>query len=238
MNGIHDMGGMHGFGPVVTEQNEPKFHAEWEKGVFSLFPQLAGQGLFNLDEFRHAIERMGADHYLESSYYEHWLGCFELLLTEKGVIDKDELRKRASQLKEDPEAYPRPRPHGDEKLAPLVRMIIDQGGPTSREVSHAPRYKVGDKVVTRIMSPSGHTRLPRYVRGKEGVVEIVHGAFVFPDTNAHLQGEKPQHVYAVRFEAGEVWGEAQKDNGAIYVDLWEDYLEPAGAAAGVKEERR
>jgi nitrile hydratase len=229
MNGIHDMGGMHGFGPVIVEENEPVFHAPWEKGVFAGFAQLAAQGLFNLDEFRHAIERMGNAHYLESSYYEHWLGAFETLLTEKGIIDKNELQKRASQLSEDPNAIPRPQPEGDQKLAPLMKVMIQQGGSTAREASGPPRFKVGDQVVTRVMNPRGHTRLPRYVRGKRGVVEIVHGSFVFPDTNSRLEGEKPQYVYAVRFDPDEVWGEhADGVKGTIYVDLWEEYLEPVG----------
>lgn len=228
MNGIHDMGGMHGFGPVTTEENEPVFHAAWEKTVFALFAQLAAQGLFNLDEFRHAIERMGNVHYLEASYYEHWLSAYETLLTEKGIVDKGELGKRVSQLREDPEAIPRPAPRGDSRLAPLMQVIIRQGGSTAREVSHPPRFQVGDRVMTKVMNPRGHTRLPRYVRGKPGVVEIVHGAFVFPDTNSRLEGENPQYVYAVRFDPDRVWGEhANGGKGAIYVDLWEDYLEPA-----------
>ncbi len=228
MNGIHDLGGMHGFGPVVVEEEEPVFHAPWERAVFAGFAQLAAQGIFNLDEFRHAIERMGNARYLTSSYYEHWLSAYETLLTEKGVVDAEELRRRASQLSEDPEAIPRPRPKGDERLAPLMRTLIREGAPTAREVDRPPRFKVGDRVLARVMSPRGHTRLPRYVRGKRGVVEIVHGAFVFPDTNSRLEGERPQCVYSVRFEPEEVWGEhADGGRGAIYVDLWEDYLEPA-----------
>src|SRR5579875_455870 len=229
MNGIHDMGGMHGFGPVTVEEGEPVFHAPWERTVFAGFAQLAAQGIFNLDEFRHAIERMGNARYLTSSYYEHWLSAYETLLTEKGVIDAEELRRRASQLSEDPEAIPRPQPKGDERLAPVVRTLIQQGASTAREVGRPPRFAVGDRVRARVRSPRGHTRLQRYVRGKQGTVAIVHGAFVFPDTNSRLEGERPQHVYSVRFEPQEVWGEdADGGRGAIYVDLWEEYLEPAG----------
>jgi nitrile hydratase beta subunit len=234
VNGIHDMGGMQGFGQIAPEKDEPIFHEEWEKAIFASFGQLAAQGFFNLDEFRHAIERMGNAHYLESSYYEHWLGAYETLLTEKGVIDKNELERRASQLKEDPDAIPPPTPKGDDKLAPVMEMLIKQGASTAREVSGPPRFKVGERVVTKNMNPPGHTRLPRYVRGKEGTIEIIHGSFVFPDTNAHLQGEKPQYVYAVRFDGSEVWGEHPDGKpDAIYVDLWEDYLEPASGETQV-----
>jgi nitrile hydratase beta subunit len=231
MNGIHDLGGMHGFGPVTVEADEPVFHADWEKTVFAGFAQLAGQGLFNLDEFRHAIERMGNARYLTSSYYEHWLSAYETLLVEKGIVDGEELRRRASQLSEDPESIPRPQPQGDERLAPRVRTLIQRGASTARRVEAPPRFRVGDRVVTRVTNPRGHTRLPRYIRGKRGTVEMVHGAFVLPDTNSRLEGENPQYVYSVRFEADEVWGEhADGGRSAIYVDLWESYLEPAAEA--------
>jgi hypothetical protein len=110
----------------------------------------------------------------------------------------------------------------------VVRSLIQQGASTAREVSHPPRFQVGDRVRARVMNPRGHTRLPRYVRGKRGSVAMVHGAFVFPDTNSRLEGEQPQYVYSVRFEPDEVWGgHADRGRGAIYVDLWESYLEAA-----------
>jgi nitrile hydratase beta subunit len=229
MNGIHDMGGMHGFGPVVAERDEPVFHEAWERDAFASMIATMAQGLYNLDEFRHAIERMGNLHYLESSYYEHWMASLETLLVEKGIIDRSELDTRISQLKEDPQSIPPVPPRGDTKLAPAIREGIRSGASTRRDASSPPRFKPGDRVVARIMHPRGHTRLPRYVRGKQGTVEMVHGAFVLPDTNAHLQGENPEYVYSVRFDAGEVWGEAPKAAmGSIYVDLWESYLQAAG----------
>ena len=232
MNGIHDLGGMDGFGPVVPERDEPVFHEGWERHVFAT--TLATMGpVYNLDEFRHAIERMGNLHYLEGSYYEHWLTSLETLLTEKGILDRAELDARVAQLKEDPAGVPPAQPRGDDVLAPAIAAAIRSGASTQRPVDHRPQFGVGDRVVARVVSPRGHTRLPRYVRGKVGTVEIVHGAFVLPDTNAHLQGEQPEYVYAVRFDANEVWGErAGSGRQSIYVDLWESYLEPQGGARG------
>ena len=231
MNGIHDLGGMDGFGPVVPERDEPVFHEGWERHVFAT--TLATMGpVYNLDEFRHAIERMGNLHYLEGSYYEHWLASLETLLTEKGILDRAELDARVAQLKKDPAAVPAPQPRGDDVLAPAISAAIRSGASTQRPVDHRPRFGVGDRVVARVVSPRGHTRLPRYVRGKVGTVEIVHGAFVLPDTNAHLQGERPEYVYAVRFDAHEVWGDRPRGRQSIYVDLWESYLEPQGGARG------
>ncbi|MBO0704816.1 MAG: nitrile hydratase subunit beta [Candidatus Dormibacteraeota bacterium] len=229
MNGIHDLGGMEGFGPVVPERDEPVFHEEWEGKVFGTAMATMGP-LYNLDEFRHAIERMGNLHYLEGSYYEHWLASLETLLTEKGVLDRAELDARVAQLKEDPAAVPAPHAQGDDRLAPTIAAAIRSGASTQRPVDHPPRFETGDRVVARVVSPRGHTRLPRYVRGKAGTVEIVHGAFVLPDTNAHLRGEQPEYVYGVRFDAGEVWGERSRGRASIYVDLWERYLEPGGTS--------
>jgi nitrile hydratase subunit beta len=232
MNGIHDLGGMDGFGPVVPERDEPVFHEQWERDVFAT--TLATMGpVYNLDEFRHAIERMGNLHYLQGSYYEHWLASLETILTEKGVISRAELDARVAQLKEDPASVPGPQPRGDDQLAPAIAAAIRSGASTQRAVAHPARFAVGDRVVARVTTPRGHTRLPRYVRGKVGTVEIVHGAFVLPDTNAHLRGEEPEYVYAVRFDANEVWGDRSAGGrSSVYVDLWESYLEPQGGARG------
>lgn len=231
MNGIHDLGGMEGFGPVVRERDEPVFHEQWEREVFGAAMATMGP-LYNLDEFRHAIERMGNLHYLEGSYYEHWLASLETLLTEKGIVDRAELEARVDRLKEDPGAVPAPERRGDDRLAPAIAAAIRSGASTQRPVDHPPRFAVGDRVVARAVSPAGHTRLPRYVRGKVGTVAIVHGAFVLPDTNAHLRGEQPEYVYAVRFDANEVWGDRSGGRSSISVDLWESYLEPQESPQG------
>lgn len=224
MNGVHDLGGVHGLGRVDVEENEPVFHNPWEKAVFGTVVATLGQGLYNLDEFRHGIELMDHAHYLTSTYYEHWLETVEKNLIEKGVIDRDELDAKTREFLEDPEA-PVPQ-REDPELAERLSQLVRHGASTRSEVSAKPRFEVGDRVRTRNIHPRGHTRLPQYVRDKQGVIERVYDAFVFPDTNAHGEGENPQYVYCVRFDGKEVWGDSAEPREVVYVDLWESYLEP------------
>jgi nitrile hydratase subunit beta len=223
MNGVHDLGGMHGLGHVDVEQDEPVFHTPWEKTIFGTMLATMGQGMYNLDEFRHGIEVMNPAHYLTSSYYEHWLETMEKNLIEKGVIDRDELDARTQDFLRDPEASIPPRE--DPELADNLLGLVRGGGSTRREVSAKPRFGVGDWVHIRNKHPHGHTRLPRYVRDKVGVIERVYDAFVLPDTNAHGEGENPEYVYCVRFDAEEVWGGSAEPREVVHVDLWESYLE-------------
>jgi nitrile hydratase len=218
MNGVHDMGGMTCFGPIAREEHEPVFHVPWERRVFAL-TMLAMGNVDTLDAFRHAIERMDPVHYLSSTYYEHWLAALETLAVEKGVITQEEL---STGIVKDPTADTKaPLP------ADVVATIVRQGIPANRPTGRlAPRFKPGDRVVARNINPSGHTRLPRYVRGKHGVIEHAHGTFVYPDTNAHGGGEQPQPLYSVRFDAQELWGPTTPARDSLYIDLWEDYLEP------------
>ncbi len=224
MNGVHDLGGMHGLGPVDVEANEPVFHNPWEKSIFGTMIATMGQGLYNLDEFRHGIENMNPANYLTSSYYEHWLETMEKNLVEKGIIDQEELEARTQEFSKNPEA-PVPQ-REDPELANRLSELVRNGGSTRREVAAKPRFRVGDPVRIRNTHPHGHTRLPRYVRGEQGVVERVYDAFVLPDTNAHGQGENPEYVYCVRFDAKELWGDSAEPREDVYVDLWESYLKP------------
>ena len=215
MNGVHDMGGMDGFGPVLREQNEPVFHAGWEGRVYSIASLAAGLALINADEFRHAIERIPPERYLASSYYERWLAALETLLVERRVVTREELLARE-----------------DAAIDPtLIANPVATQGPApvkDRTGSKPPRarYPKGARVRARNLNPSGHTRLPRYVRGKAGVIERDWGVFAFPDTNAHHAGTKPQHCYSVAFGARELWGKPVNSRERVYLDLWEDYLEP------------
>lgn len=224
MNGAYDLGGFHGLGRVAREENEPVFHTDWEKGVFALLFGTVGNGLINLDEFRHGIERMHPVHYLASRYYEHWLYAAEENLIEKGIITEQELDARTRQFLEDPTA-PVPQ-RQDPELTQRMLHLIRAGASTRVAVEAKPRFQVGDQVRTRNMHPKGHTRLPRYARGKHGVIRQVYGAFIFPDTNAHGLGKNPQYCYSVRFDARELWGDDAEPNQAVYLDLWESYLEP------------
>lgn len=223
MNGVHDMGGMHGFGAVQPEAGEPVFHEQWEREVFAAVIALMAQGVYNLDEFRHGVERIGHAHYLEGSYYEHWLAAAELLLREKGLIGEAEWAARLREVRADLDRH-RGEPAGDEQLAPALAQGVGAGLPAAREVAAKPSFAAGDHVVTRNLQPAGHTRLPAYARAKPGVVALAHGAFVLPDAHAHGGEERPEHLYAVRFDAQTLWGAGAHSN---VIDLWESYLEPA-----------
>lgn len=203
MNGVHDMGGMHGFGPVVIEKDEPVFHQPWEGVVRALMYRTNGR-FYNLDEFRHAIERMPSEEYLRASYYERWLHAVQTLLLEKGVITADELATGNG-------------------ARPVLAPEVHRESPPEIH----PRFKPGERVVTRNMHPHGHTRLPRYARGKHGVIKTVYEPFLLPDANAH--GKKEWQVcYAVQFTAQELWGSEAAAGDRVCVDLWESYLEPEG----------
>lgn len=226
MNGVHDLGGMHGFGPVIREPIEPVFHADWERRVFALRLGLWGSGRANGDEMRHAIERMEPARYLSTSYYEHWLYALETLLVEKGIISRAELESAAA----GPLAEP----------AQAACQNSRRSGERSRQQRGArrARFKPGDRVLARNLNPAGHTRLPRYARAKPGVVLRDLGVFTFPDTHAHGAGRKPQHAYTVRFEARDLWGKEAGKRERVHVDLWEDYLEPVEAHKRARSKKR
>jgi nitrile hydratase subunit beta len=219
MNGVHDMGGVHGMGPIKPEVDEPVFHERWEARAFALNFAMAAWQKWTLDGSRHQRELIPASEYLAMSYYEKWLAALVELLVKSGLLTGAEVEsgKAAS--------------HSAGAIPPLtadkVLPIISRGGPGSRDVPMAPRFQVGQHVRARNMHPIGHTRLPRYARGKLGTIDRDHGVFVFPDTNARFLGEKPQHVYSVRFAARELWGDQAAPRDAVYIDLWDDYLEPA-----------
>lgn len=217
MNGIHDMGGMHGFGPV---QREAHGHAEWELRVIALNRLSQKQGYFNIDEFRYGIENMQPTHYLRSAYFERWLATVEYNLIEKGLLTRDELDSRTEQLRRQSETdRPEHTPAGH------VPQTL-RGLPETTSSSLEPRFAVGDKVLVRNSHPTWHTRVPRYVRGKRGVIHLVHGPSTFPDTHAHGLGKNPQNVYNVRFDGPELWRDSAEPGQILYIDLWESYLEP------------
>jgi len=219
MNGVHDMGGMHGMGPIKYEKNEPVFHERWEARVFALTLAAGAWGKWTLDASRHYVELIPPAEYLRMSYYEKWFSGLLEKLVKSGLVTRAELDS-GSPTPGLPKASP---PLTADKVQPRIA----HGWPASRDLPVAPRLQVGQRVRARNMHPVGHTRLPRYVRAKLGTIDRDYGVFVFPDTNAHFLGEKPQHVYSVRFAARELWGEQAPPHDAVYVDLWDDYLEPA-----------
>jgi nitrile hydratase len=219
VNGAQDLGGMMGFGPVDPEQNEPLFHAPWERRVLGYTVALGAAGKWNIDMSRHARESLAPAEYLSSSYYEIWTKGVERLVVKTGLVSEEELRLG--------KALNPPAPIKRVLTRDDVPAVLARGGPTEREATGPARFAVGDRVRTRNMHPKGHTRLPRYARDREGVIERVHGAHVFPDTNAHGAGENPQWLYTVRFSGRELWGEEADPNLVVSIDAWESYLEPA-----------
>ena len=217
MNGVHDMGGMHGMGPIEYEKDEPVFHAPWEGRVFALTVAMGAWRKWNIDASRHGIEQLPPADYLRMSYYEKWFTRLVALMLKHGLITQPEI---ASGCPAGPKLTP-------PFTAAKVAETLGKGGPYTRDVSAEPRFHVGQRVRARNLNPSGHTRLPRYVRGHIGNIDRDHGIFVFPDTNAQFLGEKPQHLYSVRFAARELWGDQASANDSVYLDLWDDYLAPA-----------
>lgn len=219
MNGPQDMGGAHGFGPVAPEPDEPVFHADWERRALALSLAMGGTGAWNIDMSRHARERTPPAQYLSASYYEIWLSGLERLLVENGLVTAAELQAGRSMT--EPVALPR------KPTAEAVPAMLRRGAPAARPAAATALYDVGDRVRARVMSPAGHTRLPRYVRGRSGRVERVHGTHVFPDSHAHGGGEDPRWLYSVSFDARDLWGPEAGAGDTVSLDLWEPYLERA-----------
>jgi nitrile hydratase beta subunit len=221
VNSAHDVGGMHGFGRVLYEENEPVFHEDWERRAFTVF--VTGIDA-TIDEMRHAMERMGNSRYLSASYYEHWLIAAEMILIEKGVVSEREYGARLEALRKDPASVEPPANEGPDELSRHLAESIRTGNSTLRESRAQPRFRVGDVVRTRVINPTGHTRLPRYARGRRATIVAYHGAHVLPDTNAHGLGECPEPLYTARFDAQELWGEDGVGSDFVHLDLWESYL--------------
>ena len=214
-----DLGGRHGFGPVPIEQDEPVFHAQWERRAMALTSGMDSTGEWTLDMSRHANERIPPARSLAMNYYEIWIAGLVELMTTAGLVTREEIaagramtpaKKVASKL-----------------FAADLAAVLARGDPTTRPAVGLARYAEGDKVRTRNTHPEGHTRLPLYLRGHVGEITALHGTHVFPDSNAHGHGEDPQPLYTVRFQARDIWGAARHPRDTVSADLWEPYLEPA-----------
>ena len=219
MNGVHDMGGMDGFGKVEAEPNEPMFHAAWEARVLAMVRAMGAAGAFNIDTSRFYRETLPPHVYLASSYYRKWLLGLEELLLDKGYIAKEDVAAGhavtpARQLK-----------RGKFVLEDVERVMVR--GKFGRAAPAPARFKAGDRVRAKNIHPPTHTRLPRYVRGHVGIVECDHGCQVFPDSAAMEAGENPQWLYTVVFDGAELWGPESDPTVKISVDAFEPYLEPA-----------
>ena len=219
MNGVHDMGGQQSTGPVVYEKDEPVFHASWEAWIYALNRAMRAWRRWSLDTDRHALELMSPIDYLRMSYYERWVYRLEGQLVQYGLVSREEI--------ESGQAAP-----GSTKASPPLTLAtsdrwLDRGIASSADPEVRPLFEVSQRVRARNINPTGHTRLPRYARGKTGVIVRDHGVYLLPDSNAHFEGEKRQHVYSVRFAARELWGASASPRDSVHLDLWDDYLERA-----------
>jgi nitrile hydratase beta subunit len=217
MNGVHDMGGMQGMGPIQYEKNEPVFHGDWERRLVAMNAAVQATGKIGGGP-RLAGEKVSAVDYLRMSYYERWFtGFIDRITTAKLVTPEEVASGRPAQ--------------GSARAVPALPAAEAAAYPLktpqpSRNVPVSASFQLNQQVRARNINPITHTRLPRYVRGKSGTIDRDHGVFGFPDTTVAGLGEKPQHVYSVRFTARDLWGEQASPQDAVYLDLWEDYLEP------------
>jgi nitrile hydratase subunit beta len=218
MNGVHDMGGMHGFGAI--EIDEAAFHHEWEKRVRSMVVLTRDLGYFNIDAFRYGIESMDPSDYLTSSYFERWLATLQRNLDLAGLVEPDEFEDRLDRLLAEPDYQI---PSWPEAAVPGVPSPVWM---VPAPANGTNKFAAGDKVVVTNTHPETHTRKPRYVRGKRGVIGMVHGVATLPDSNAHGLGEHPEPLYSVQFTGRELWGDSAEPNQTLSLDLWESYLEP------------
>jgi nitrile hydratase subunit beta len=218
MNGVHDMGGMQGFGKVEPDRDESPFHASWEGRVLAMQRAMTFTGAWTIDMSRSAQERLPARVYLSVSYYQRWALGLERNALEQGLIEADELA-------------------GGHKLRPgkpvkrvmtkdAVGWAFTRGSYGRPATAHA-RFKPGDRVRAKNLNPLHHTRLPRYARGRVGVVEAIRGCHVFPDSVTTGGGENPQWLYTVVFEGRELWGEDADPTLTVSVEAFEPYLELA-----------
>ena len=219
MNGVHDMGGQHGYGPVQPEANEPVFHARWEGRVYALTRAMRAWRKWTPDADRHFLENLPPADYLRMSYYERWFTRLEGQVVQYGFATSAEV--------EGGKAAPGSAPATPAFTLAAAPRFLNRGIASNRDASVRPSFTVQQQVRARNINPVGHTRLPRYARGRVGVIERDHGVYLFADTNAHGQGEKRQHVYSVRFTARELWGDAASARDSVHLDLWDDYLERA-----------
>jgi nitrile hydratase len=208
------MGGMHGFGPVKEEPEEPVFHEEWESRVYAMNRAMGPLRLWTIDQGRASQETLPPSLYVSASYYQRWLLGLERRVLEHNLADADELKAgRSLKANDKPNRIFKP-----EDANQLTR------GNYEREASAPPRFKAGDRVRTRNLNPETHTRLPRYARDKIGEVEAVRGCHVYPDSVATGVGEDPQWLYTVVFSGHVLWGEDSDPSVKVSVEAFEPYL--------------
>jgi nitrile hydratase subunit beta len=227
-NTIHDMGGMHGFGPVVAEANEPPFHEAWEGRVMALQRAMGYLRLWTIDGGRASLESLPPLEYLAASYYKRWFLGLEKRVVALGLVGEDEIAAGRSL---------RPGQRFNRKMTAADAAKMSRGS-FARPASAPAVFKPGDQVLTRNINPTTHTRLPRYARGKHGLVEAVRGCHVFPDNAALGAGDNPQWLYTVVFTARELWGAEADPAVKVSIEAFEPYLLPVSEPTPRRRTRR
>ncbi|MEM7346238.1 MAG: nitrile hydratase subunit beta [Chloroflexota bacterium] len=224
MNSIHDLGGMHGFGKIPYEADEPVFHAPWEGRVYamSMYAAVAVPG-----GFRYMIEKMDPTSYLNASYYEKWLHARTQGMLEKGIFTQEELDAKIQHFRENPAAHP-PIIIDPKRVEKALHALFEQQPPDPQK-PELPKFKVGDIVRAKNMHPVGHTRLPRYCRGKQGIVDFVYDYWRVDDTQPPDEEHAIEPLYRIKFEARELWGNEAEANQLLYIDMFESYLDASQA---------
>ncbi|MCS4096687.1 nitrile hydratase subunit beta [Rhizobium sp. BK176] len=218
MDGVHDIGGRQGFGPVPNKEDGEPFNAEWETRAFGIVQSSALGSGWTIDWFRHCRELIVPTDYLTRPYFDQWITTLAAQLVDEGYLTLQEIRSGASFFVPKP-AYPA-------DTAEASRAYVKEPKSYAREMSATALFAPGDSVRCSSLGSAGHTRLPGYVRGRQGVVHAHHGGHVLPDASAH-GSTKAEHLYTVGFEASKLWPEAEHAIDQVFVDLWESYLEPA-----------
>ncbi len=217
MNSVHDLGGMMGFGPVESIDDESNFHGRWEERIFALTLAMGATGSWNIDQSRHARESLPPAQYLSSTYYQIWLAGLEKLLIGANLVSQAELDQGKS--------LSPPKPVKNVLKSDNVMAAMMAGSPYDRPAGSAAKFAIGDEIRPKNLHPQHHTRLPQFARDKPGIISQVHGCHVFPDSNARSLGEDPHWLYKVQFSARDIWGDSSPENDRIFIDLWEPYLE-------------
>lgn len=217
MDGVHDLGGREGFGPVLDNDDKP-FHADWELRAFGMKQASASGKSWTIDWFRHCRELTGPVDYLTRPYYDQWLTTVVAQLIDEGYLTLDEIRAGAPAFA--------PKPGRSPQTREAARAFVETPKSFAVSVNAPPRFALGEQVRCRLDGGSGHTRLPGYARGRAGLIHTHHGGHLLPDASARGE-ERGEHLYTVSFAAADLWPEAKGSADRVFVDLWESYLEKA-----------
>jgi nitrile hydratase subunit beta len=218
MDGVHDLGGREGFGPIAGKADEKVIHADWEIRDFAIKQSAAAGQSWTIDWFRHCRELTDPIDYLTRPYYDQWLTTLVAQLIDEGYLTLDEVKTGAAAFT--------PKPSVPPQSAEAARGFVKWPRRFAVSVNAPPRFAIGERVRCRLDGGSGHTRLPQYVRGRAGTVDAHHGGHALPDAGAHGE-HRGEHLYTVGFASADLWPEARGTADRVFVDLWESYLEPS-----------